>query len=68
MRRYQIRRRIQGQCFVEQERSRTAIIRVHASDFNCDGFYDDRDFEVFAAAYDIMLCTTLRCQWNALRT
>lgn len=37
--------------------SNTVTLQVHAADFNCDGFYDDRDFEIFSAAYDIMLCT-----------
>jgi hypothetical protein len=36
--------------------SRTATLRIHAADFNCDGIYDDLDFSLFAAAYDLLAC------------
>ncbi|MBY0111198.1 MAG: hypothetical protein K2Y21_00145 [Phycisphaerales bacterium] len=36
--------------------SRSATLRIHAADFNCDGMYDDLDFPFFTNAYDLLAC------------
>lgn len=37
--------------------SSAAIVTVCSSDFDCSTFVDDSDFSIFAAAYDILLCS-----------